>query len=79
MDERPIRYITESSSNGERSFQGKSVPKLALDGFTENKIVYKKTENPSSSRTFSDDRSAERHQAVESGNNFFPVCRCSIV
>jgi len=26
---------------------GKSVPKLALDGFTENKIVYKKTENPS--------------------------------
>lgn len=26
---------------------GKSVPKLAFDGFTENKIVYKKTENPS--------------------------------
>ena len=25
----------------------KSVPKLAFDGFTENKIVYKKTENPS--------------------------------
>lgn len=31
----------------EEDLFGKAVPKMKLDGFTENKIVYKKTENPS--------------------------------